>query len=36
MEWEKIFANGMTDKGPISKIYEQLKQFNIKKTKQKQ
>ena len=23
-EWEKIFANDMTDNGLISKIYEQL------------
>ena len=23
-EWEKIFANGTTDKGLISKIYKQL------------
>ena len=30
-EWEKIFANETTDKGLISKIYEQL---NIKKPKQ--
>ena len=33
-EWEKIFANESTDKGLISKIYEQLIQFNIKKKKQ--
>ena len=24
-EWEKIFANNVTDKGFISKIYKQLK-----------
>ena len=29
-EWEKIFANEATDKGLISKIYQQHIQLNIK------
>ena len=30
-EWEKMFANDMTDMGLISNIYKQLIQLNVKK-----
>ena len=30
LEWKKISANKAIDKGLISKIYKQLKQFNIR------
>ena len=31
-EWQKIFANDVTNKGLIFEVYKQLIQFNIKGT----
>ena len=32
MEWEKIFANGILDKGIVSKIYKELTKLHTRKT----
>ena len=35
MEWDKIFANHISDKGSVSKIYKELTQLNSKQSDQK-
>ena len=32
MEWEKIFANGISDKGVVFKIYKDLIKLHTQKT----
>ena len=32
MEWEKIFANDILDKGLVSKIYKELPKLHTRKT----
>ena len=33
-QWEKMISNNATDKGLISRLYEQLRQLNSKKSQQ--